>query len=374
MEIEPAWPQADAQYLYEYWFDARQPKLEVYRIDAEVGDGLGPTTYSHWAGIARPDSSAYVSARGKLVGAVINEDTFGQPRLRQAGGAAAAFGLAVGSEWTYVTRRWVGQTDEGAEEGREVWTLTDDLGDGRFALVVTDEAGVSRTCTVRPGTVGEVSVLGVGEEDCPLRPEVWHYAGYPTAGSEATYLRASTEFYAAPSTAPPSSSGGEGDRSITRGALNGHVAPHYSSNSVYVSYTVMHGLGIYEHVLNTQPGGPNWRDEQVFFTRKLESATIGGQTVEVPVTLDDPRPPEPLSLRAWPNPTSGWVDLEVGRSGQNEILVSVFDAVGRLVQSRTLDGARRTERVDLPGLPAGVYTIRAQTASATAQVRIVIVR
>lgn len=79
------------------------------------------------------------------------------------------------------------------------------------------------------------------------------------------------------------------------------------------------------------------------------------------------------TLNIWPNPGSGSFTMELPSADADGHLIRVFDAVGRTVnEERTPAGAARQVRLDLEGLPAGLYMVEARSAKARLQQRLVI--
>lgn len=79
--------------------------------------------------------------------------------------------------------------------------------------------------------------------------------------------------------------------------------------------------------------------------------------IPVPTATAAERPAAP-SLALWPNPTPGAVQVS-GAAGQ---ALEVFDGTGRRVRHLAPNPAP-TRLLDVRGLPAGVYTVRAGTAT-----------
>lgn len=64
-----------------------------------------------------------------------------------------------------------------------------------------------------------------------------------------------------------------------------------------------------------------------------------------------------LSVRAYPNPTSGNLTLELDRVLGASATLRVFDAFGRLVKTERVAEAQLQHELSLDGLPAGVYFV-----------------
>lgn len=71
------------------------------------------------------------------------------------------------------------------------------------------------------------------------------------------------------------------------------------------------------------------------------------------VTAVDPDPGASQKLAAWPNPSTGVVQINL----EDAATVRVFNAAGQLLQSRQIQAG---QAIDLTMLPAGVYTLSAQ--------------
>lgn len=77
----------------------------------------------------------------------------------------------------------------------------------------------------------------------------------------------------------------------------------------------------------------------------------------------DPGPKNGLALRAWPNPSSGTIQLNLQQTGT----VQIFDQTGRMVQSREMQPG---QSLDISALPVGAYTFLAQQGADTVQGKI----
>lgn len=75
-----------------------------------------------------------------------------------------------------------------------------------------------------------------------------------------------------------------------------------------------------------------------------------------PTATSPERSAAPPALTLWPNPTRGTVQIS-GAAGQ---ALNVFDGTGRRVRHLAPDAAL-TRLLDVRGLPAGIYTVRAGT-------------
>ncbi len=88
--------------------------------------------------------------------------------------------------------------------------------------------------------------------------------------------------------------------------------------------------------------------------------------------------PDGLRLRVGPNPARGGTTVRVGPDRTLEVRVDLLDLLGRRVRTLFVGtveaGAERVVPIRPGGLPAGVYVVRASTASATATARVVLTR
>lgn len=97
-----------------------------------------------------------------------------------------------------------------------------------------------------------------------------------------------------------------------------------------------------------------------------------------PVSAETGAPSEALALSASaPNPTRGRASLSLTLATAGHVQVSLFDALGRRV-ARLLDAplaaGGHTVEIDGAALPAGLYIVRAASASGTATQRLTVVR
>ena len=99
----------------------------------------------------------------------------------------------------------------------------------------------------------------------------------------------------------------------------------------------------------------------------------------VPLVGVDPEGPSPPDaaprIRALPSPVRGGcpVTLEWPRAGERS--VELFDLAGRRVRTLfhgPVEAGREVQRVDLGGVPAGIFVLRARQGSASAARRFVI--
>ncbi|GAB3745109.1 hypothetical protein GCM10027594_23730 [Hymenobacter agri] len=86
-------------------------------------------------------------------------------------------------------------------------------------------------------------------------------------------------------------------------------------------------------------------------------ATIGDAAILATAAA---RPQEPLTL--YPNPAHGWATLRLTAAGAGPI--QLFDLLGREVRRYNAGSSTTSDvRLDLHGIPAGIYVVRAGTAS-----------
>ena len=100
--------------------------------------------------------------------------------------------------------------------------------------------------------------------------------------------------------------------------------------------------------------GPPWTSPSLTSERPRRKASSTTHIGE------EPAPTVALSLS--PNPDSDGV--RVGASAGEAVVVTVLDVLGRAVAMRTLGGTHEAW-IDLRGMAAGVYVVRAETAAGT---------
>ena len=137
------------------------------------------------------------------------------------------------------------------------------------------------------------------------------------------------------------------------------------SDSVDRELTAQPGMTITFDSSRAWMGSAGW---VVGLTTGLDSlrVTYGGHTAVVPVEVVAPQPtglPAPVaSLRAlavWPNPAQQSVRV----SGAHGAAVGLVDLLGRVVRTHAPVADAEEITLDLRGLPAGVYIVRAGTAA-----------
>lgn len=109
------------------------------------------------------------------------------------------------------------------------------------------------------------------------------------------------------------------------------------------------------------PAGGGWeqrisnidqRDVDVVMGTGVDDGTFGG-----------------LALRVYPNPTDGMLNVTLPASGYRANY-EVYSTVGQRVAAGTIDGGTDRARVDLGGLPGGMYILLFQRDGVTGRVRI----
>ncbi len=90
-----------------------------------------------------------------------------------------------------------------------------------------------------------------------------------------------------------------------------------------------------------------------------------------------PRPPSPeTSFRLFPNPCRGSTTLEAELPAAAVLRASVYDMCGRRVLRESSDGPHSAHdlKLDVGGLPSGVYVLRAAAGGRTLSTRLVVLR
>lgn len=77
------------------------------------------------------------------------------------------------------------------------------------------------------------------------------------------------------------------------------------------------------------------------------------------------------SLKAFPNPTSGTLRLDVTLQQMDDLSIRMFDVNGRVVYSKMIKAINYNEDLDMSGLSAGVYVLQLQTSQGVARHRVV---
>ncbi|OZC01588.1 alpha-amylase family glycosyl hydrolase [Rubricoccus marinus] len=91
----------------------------------------------------------------------------------------------------------------------------------------------------------------------------------------------------------------------------------------------------------------------------------------------EPLAPEAFGLRAFPNPASGALGVDVMVQDAGDLTVELFDVLGRRVATLHEGAApagRQRLDVDVSGVPAGVYVVRAASGGTAATARITVAR
>ena len=84
-------------------------------------------------------------------------------------------------------------------------------------------------------------------------------------------------------------------------------------------------------------------------------------------------PALPLTVRAFPNPTSGWLQIDGDWSTGGPVAFVLTNTTGRQVHgsASTPTGGRLTHRIDLSGQPAGLYILTAEADGRRSQFKVV---
>lgn len=70
------------------------------------------------------------------------------------------------------------------------------------------------------------------------------------------------------------------------------------------------------------------------------------------------------SVRVFPNPADSFISFSA-EAPSERIEADIFDVDGRLIQSQVFDSAGEEMRIDVPGLPAGLYVLRLTNGAKT---------
>jgi hypothetical protein len=133
-------------------------------------------------------------------------------------------------------------------------------------------------------------------------------------------------------------------------------------NSPFISFDVLdgNGLGFAGYITDDQDGSGG-----IFKTSVSALGTRQGQNAALQ-----------QALTVYPNPSAGGVfTLKLNSGVKAGTQVTVFDAMGRRVYTRELNGTAvnaQAANVDLSQQKAGVYTLELRTAEGTAQKKIVV--
>lgn len=100
--------------------------------------------------------------------------------------------------------------------------------------------------------------------------------------------------------------------------------------------------------------------------------TAAGTALITVTKLLATEPALPLQVRTWPNPTTGWLQLEGDVPGRGDVMVSLYNAAGTLVQSSVglVREGQLQHRVDLSSQPAGVYILTAEQEGRRSQFKV----
>jgi Secretion system C-terminal sorting domain len=78
---------------------------------------------------------------------------------------------------------------------------------------------------------------------------------------------------------------------------------------------------------------------------------------------DVPTVDEIPETKVFPNPSQGWVTVDLGETLETATDLNLFDAQGRLVQTLVLPATTQRVEVDLSQLPPGIYVLRSRLNS-----------
>ncbi|MCB0552429.1 MAG: VCBS repeat-containing protein [Phaeodactylibacter sp.] len=137
----------------------------------------------------------------------------------------------------------------------------------------------------------------------------------------------------------------------------GYVSPRLQRSDAGIEYPyVVEGVVS----LNTATLGSNryyyfydWRIQEPSF--ECVSERIG---VSVEVVGTNEATAAGSSLRIAPNPTSGWVEVQLPTLQQTEVRLLLLDAIGRVVAEQSIERGQRSYSLDLSGQPAGLYHLQ----------------
>ncbi len=93
-----------------------------------------------------------------------------------------------------------------------------------------------------------------------------------------------------------------------------------------------------------------WTSNLVLDNLVLVRKTVGTSAVEEYV--------KEAAFEVFPNPASGFFDLQIAQTENQPRTVEVLDGLGRVVRMAILSAGMRELRVDVEGLAAGVYMVR----------------
>lgn len=101
--------------------------------------------------------------------------------------------------------------------------------------------------------------------------------------------------------------------------------------------------------------------------------TVLGTTLITVSTLLATEPALPLTVRAFPNPTSNWLQIEGEWPGESVVYFRLTNTTDRQVHRSTsmLTNGPLNHRIDLSGQPAGVYILTAEADGRRSQFKVV---
>ena len=66
----------------------------------------------------------------------------------------------------------------------------------------------------------------------------------------------------------------------------------------------------------------------------------------------------PVNIKVFPNPASEVLNIQYETPVDGEIVISVLDSQGRLVDRETIESTLVEKQINLQGLPAGIYYLK----------------
>jgi PKD repeat protein len=123
--------------------------------------------------------------------------------------------------------------------------------------------------------------------------------------------------------------------------------PKVSRSGSYLSdYMVHFGVGTYEikYTVTDYTGNYSSVSRLIYVSDKGACAT-------------SVRDAENSKFRIYPNPSNGLLNIYIDMPGKTETAVLVFDALGKVIVSRNIEGGRLTQ-IDLGNIAEGIYTVQ----------------
>lgn len=85
------------------------------------------------------------------------------------------------------------------------------------------------------------------------------------------------------------------------------------------------------------------------------------QAFEISSTLDIETPSIELELVAYPNPTTNFLTLKVGKGDHASLSFQLYDSLGRLIESRKVAHSRET--IQMAHLPSAMYFLKVRNSN-----------